>query len=745
MNGTPKSAYASELGDLLAQLPLNQSNQWTEIEATAQHLADDLRVKDVEQQTALGKTLLPQTITSLLKGAINGACIPSPTCKPAIHEILRVGANLCRDHDENRGYLLEAGFPQTVVSLLEGYAESIQPNQAVPLPLSIPDLNVVRTSIGLLLNASISYEPVKFRLISLEAAMTILKLAMAIYPPGSWSRPQQLFTDGISHESDAATLESWNLRSSLSSWAWRVISELRGDAEDDPQAQSLFGPDALPFLVRPLSAFIPPYPSLPLLFSNPSVRHAFVQGDFDVLNEVCGLLESLCMDVEDVRLSLARGLVFPDREHSGVACLSDMLSFVGEGEYPPYWHLESPGERSTMEKRFTICKGAVIKAVVEVAGEEKNMSTLWDDSDTQRPGGVFVDRMVRWIRTHKGLKETHRDDLIICATLSLGNLVRRDALSMALVNPPISLSADLAALLEPDTDIKVKHGIVGLLKHLAQPQGNRAVLGQAGIIQKLASSQVWGEKSDIAVIVQGSAIGVVKHLCNGNAENSIVTILPDGSNRSAMEQILTLTSRSDEIAVKSEGTRVLVNVIKSLWSSDRSSLDAERRRSAVNAVLTPKCTSALARLVGRSKRYPVLINEGVVALSLLSTDPHGATLVLDAIMNPLPSEVILQPQSQPMSAATSEGSPTGGPRRALDMLITILKDADQSMPFEMRANVCAVLAHLGRKGAIGEERASDVARMKDSTREYLESAASGSDGSALLVSSAAKRVLEAWA
>jgi hypothetical protein len=32
---------------------------------------------------------------------------------------------------------------------------------------------------------------------------------------------------------------------------------------------------------------------------------------------------------------------------------------------------------------------------------------------------------------------------------------------------------------------------------------------------------------------------------------------------------------------------------------------------------------ALAQLIGRSKKYPVLINEGVIALMLLSTHTKG--------------------------------------------------------------------------------------------------------------------------
>lgn len=59
--------------------------------------------------------------------------------------------------DENRGYLLEAGFPQTVLNLLEGYAESVDPAQAEPYVISISDLKIVRTAIGFLLNASVGY------------------------------------------------------------------------------------------------------------------------------------------------------------------------------------------------------------------------------------------------------------------------------------------------------------------------------------------------------------------------------------------------------------------------------------------------------------------------------------------------------------------------------------------------------------------------------------------------------------
>lgn len=62
--------------------------------------------------------------------------------------------------DENRGHLLEAGFPQEVVSLLEAYAGTISKDAnspREPLPLSVPHLKIVKTSIGMLLNVTIGY------------------------------------------------------------------------------------------------------------------------------------------------------------------------------------------------------------------------------------------------------------------------------------------------------------------------------------------------------------------------------------------------------------------------------------------------------------------------------------------------------------------------------------------------------------------------------------------------------------
>lgn len=385
-----------------------------------------------------------------------------------------------------------------------------------------------------------------------------MKLSTAIYPPGAWLIDRQTPIGSTPDEIE----ESWNLRSGLSSWAWREIQELK-DTKDDSMSLTLcprkfkltgaagtplFTQDVLPYLVPPLILYTtkksqtpssPPFPLDSQLFAS------LVLADFESLEESCTLIESLSLDLEDIRLSFARGYHFP-AEHNDVPCLSAILDFIQDGNYSPLWkHVPTitGAELKRKEKEFDICKAALIKAVVEVAGEEGNEDVLWDDSEASKPGGDFVWRMIQWLKGYVhdmdgGQGDYHgRDDMAICASLSLGNLARKGTScdvsrscirsssaehhTSVLLSQPHSLASILASprLLSPSTDIKVKHGIIGLLKHLAQSSIQspeiHLTLGNAGIIQAVSQSGIWDEKSDaMADVVQAGAIGVVKHLCN---------------------------------------------------------------------------------------------------------------------------------------------------------------------------------------------------------------------------------------
>lgn len=54
----------------------------------------------MDNHSILGQTDLPQSITSLLSLALNGAHIPDINHTSVVLEILRVGANFCMDHGQ---------------------------------------------------------------------------------------------------------------------------------------------------------------------------------------------------------------------------------------------------------------------------------------------------------------------------------------------------------------------------------------------------------------------------------------------------------------------------------------------------------------------------------------------------------------------------------------------------------------------------------------------------------------------
>ncbi|KAG6832376.1 hypothetical protein H0H92_002644 [Tricholoma furcatifolium] len=722
----------------------------------------------VDNHSILGETPLPRTLASLFTLALHGSPIPSDKYTSVILELLRLAANLCMDHDENRGRLLDSGFPQAVASLLEGYAENILPlPHKRPFDLSIPHLKIVKTSIGAILNASIGYDPVKLRLASLEAPLTILKLSTAIYPTGVWSNVPAEHVDSILHHKD-----EWILRSCISSWAWRAVTELR-DVKDD--TLPLITADYLPLLVQPLSAFIPDASQPAELSFEQEIElvRDLIDTDLNNLEESSMLIESLALDVDEIRLSLGRGL-HSHAEHGDIPCLSIILDFIENGTYPSSWSfaITDEKERKQNEKTFNICKGALIKSVVEVAGEDKNGDILWDDSKPETPGGNFVFRMVDWLKRYvEDLDATSRhtpdvsslsdrEDMVICASLSLGNLARRETNSTALVSPPYSLVPVLAShhLLSPSTDIKVKHGVIALLKHLAQGSSFtiQSALGKAGIIRHIAASGIW-EKGDAMVdVVQLSAIGLVKHMANANGNagsllKEVSLTLSQLSIRSpnsptAFSQVLALVQRTDSIPVRSEGSRVLVNVVRSLWGSKVPAIDTSesgstgtvdqtvqeqqrKHNAALRTIVTSENASILARLIGTSGKYPLLINEGLVALTMFSIPKEGASFALDALLVPLSNEIPLESPFDPTSPLTtaSDISPTTSPTKArvrlniprhpLDMLIFILKNVDNpaNYPVEVRANVCSLFIELSRHG-----QKDKLEQVKEAVQPILE-------------------------
>ncbi|KAG9018712.1 hypothetical protein FRB90_010326 [Tulasnella sp. 427] len=757
---SPLQDQVTSLASARAALDTDPSSapDWQAAEVAARTIADSLRGSDAALKDQLGESSLPTSLAGLLNTASSTAGeagIPSSTdAKGAVYEVLRVGANVCSDHDPNRQSLLDSGAVASVLALLNAYWQRISTTDSSHLPLE--DLRLIKTCIGVLLNASLSYEPVRTTLISSKAPLTILKLSSTLYPPGGWA-------DG-----DA---EEWKWRSGLSNWAWHAISSFkRDDAEEDgPTTQNqakqpaVFDAEALPSLISSLREFIPKVPPQEPKAFYPKTSQDLVRADLEVLNHVSMELESLALDSQSVRRQLASSDVMPI-----------LLDFVEKSGPPAYWQsFSTPKERQSWDKKVGLCKAAVIKAVVEVAGEKDSLAILWDDKATGSPGGEFVKRMVDWIKETKLDSEDARDDLVICATLSLGNMARDESHSTPLLTPPYSLLPHLLPLLEPKVDLKVKHGCTGLLKHLAQSPQNKALLGAAGTIEALAASGIWRRESDIAEIVQINAIGVAKHLSYLNATNALRLTAPipnDPENDSPLDLILDLAQRSDELTVQSEGTRVLVNVVKGLFAlqqaglnglqsaapegakkpiapPEESPVDEDKRKEAIARLLTLDTTEALCEMLARSGRYPILLNEAVVSLTLLSTQPPALPLVLQSLLTTLPYRITESGQAVAPPSGTNGQALTSRNSSPLDMIVAILRNLTKVYPLGLIANACTLL------GTLGKDTSEDAEKIRQATKPALEALvpkAMEVDGEAVgpkaknIVEVAAKKTLEAW-
>ncbi|KAF8636632.1 hypothetical protein AX17_003441 [Amanita inopinata Kibby_2008] len=776
------SVAADTLSSLALSLKQNDSSAlWHNVQTTALSLADALRVKDParDNHTPLGRSSLPTTLTTLFSLALHSSPVPDITYAAPINELLRIAANLCMDHDENRGYLLEAGFPQLTATLLENYSDLLpQPPHLRPFAFSAPHLNILRSAVGVLLNSSINYDPIKDRLNSLEAVVTILKLISAVYPPGSWTQ----FTSD-----DEETWQLWTLRATISNWGWRTITELK-DVKDE--TLQILNQDVLPYLTPVLRAFCPPYvPKSSLSFkSENAIVPLLLNADFEFLEECCTLIESLSLDVEDVRLCLARGLSFS--EHGGIPCLSTMLDFIEYGEYPSHWKWLPELESTKKQKAFDICKAALIKSVVEVSGEERNEEILWSDSEPDLPGGLFVSRMVNWIKMYAGSPaqgdKFNRDDLVICGTLSLGNLARRETVSLALLSPPHSLAPIVASkhLLASTTDINVKHGVIGLLKHIAQSKpgssGITSTLVEVDILQRIVECRIWDDQSNpMTNIVQLGAIGLAKHLCGSSLEHALAMFQPS-SDRAAtgISQILSLIKRTDSVPVRSEGARVIVNIVKTLWLGNNRNMPSEitsptiangasegilekhmKCQAAVRSLITPEIVDVLCNLIARSRRYPLLVNEGIIALSLLCTTKDGGPLVIRAIResavpeSPVPTDSLPtvssgSETSSPMMTPSSRGGRGLPPvHSALEVLVFVLRNVDNpvNFPVEVRVNACSFLTQLNRNTGV-----EDMAKVKEAVLPELEKLAKGSanvlvaPGMEEVLRKSVKKVLDSW-
>lgn len=107
--------------------------------------------------------------------------------------------------------------------------------------------------------------------------------------------------------------------------------------------------------------------------------------------------------------------------------------------------------------------------------------------------------------------------------------------------------------------------LLGCWKHISLPVENKETIGNTGIIELI--SPLLDTSKDMLKRNQYLVIVILKLLCTNNINNTKrVLTTKENNGPSTLNYILDFLHRVDDVAAKSEATRVLIQLIKSVWS-----------------------------------------------------------------------------------------------------------------------------------------------------------------------------------
>ncbi|CCF52936.1 uncharacterized protein UHO2_03370 [Ustilago hordei] len=739
---------------------------WDSLARELKPIADILR--SGRHRTPLGTSRLPADCVSALQlwlctGSSPSKQPPNSHALEAAIEIFRVLANLCIDHDANRSLLDALNAAPTVLAAVSAVLRKQEQSRSSAL-FSVKILTFLRAAMGAVLNMQLEHIATKQSLANAECIRVLTRVASheRVYLPHVWAEPLT-----VEMENDAEAVGKMKMGATVSSWAWRVVQEIFDDAKEEKEGdvstpsdeedeergglggtrdvRGILARKCFDELLRPLSFYIPKEEGKEgerrLELDTDDVEE-LVDSDAEILQTIGGLLETCAVEEHVFRQRAVRTMDSEGEAAAKTWGLDSLMSFVERAQLPREWVRDFPSSNEAqssedaaaadeMRKAFGSIKASAARAVVAISGDDSNMVILFDSAYG------FIHRLKTWIR----YDPKTRDDLVSCGMLALGNLARSDAHCLSLVQEH-ELAPFLAALLRDADDIKVAHGLVSLLKNLSIPAANKRVIGELGVVDAVV--RFMGKDKDMVQPLQFATVGLLKHLCSGVGENAVRLVEGAGLNA-----VVDMIRRVDDVPTKMEATRVLVNVVKSLWNSasrPSSELSEETLFSARKKLVRRDVIQSLAEMVRTSPKYPVLVNEGIIALTLVGSERMGAELVSLSLLTK-PTKPTADEEEDEEMASDSEAAALRAPRRrstvdssastsshplpppacALDMVNLVLARRDARMPPQFASNACALAISLCRattaigegesRGAVGQEA---VKKCLTQTKPVLE-------------------------
>ncbi|OCK76638.1 ARM repeat-containing protein [Lepidopterella palustris CBS 459.81] len=231
----------------------------------------------------------------------------------------------------------------------------------------------------------------------------------------------------------------------------------------------------------------------------------------------------------------------------------------------------------------------------------------------------------------------------VCACIILGNLAISDEVAIEMVED-MGIHLTLIGILSARKESSLLYAAAGLMRHLAFPEENRRVLGEAGLIETCCYLLVNADPS-----VRGEGAAILGKLVTSNYENIeqiVYETMPEDITPAAIPgmdvpvqptilyhmvtQALVRSAPLPSTSMKSASVeigRAIVNMLRYLHQSD---LECDVEPLLRHMYKTPLVAKPLAQLA-RQGFFAEARSDGLLGLGLMVQSHEGAACVVDCL------------------------------------------------------------------------------------------------------------------
>lgn len=267
------------------------------------------------------------------------------------------------------------------------------------------------------------------------------------------------------------------------------------------------------------------------------------------------------------------------------------------------------------EEKLAPVRSSLIRALSDVSANPEFGVKYPVDSD-------LVKSLLLWL-------SATRSQFQICSCIMLGNLARSDSVCHNMIHD-LRIHETLASIIQDSSDIQVLHAALGFLRNLALPLQNKALLGQAQIIETI--SRFWS--MDFNPQLQYSAVSLIRQLLNSsvvNVQRLLVSLSADpdspAHDKTYLSILLSLFEKTDQVPTRVEIARTIAAIWRCLNVSNPS-IDPILLEGLIHRLYSKHANIAgpLAMMVTQSQ-WPIIRSEGWFALALMARSQQGSAAV----------------------------------------------------------------------------------------------------------------------